>query len=202
MKRETAVNMYAIANMRCIDNSKATYSLEVGAIYNIRAYSLGRNPDMCDVYKDCTFVGYYELKRFAPVRLARKYPMEEFKASMDLIGTQTTLEHGVGTVVDATILMDVRQLYRPYVTSDMTMEFERDGFCVVLAVTYHGTMRYIPLSAYSAPPKNKDLTLNDEYNATVYMDKVVVGCQTFPAQTLYDLVALHKELLEANNIKH
>jgi hypothetical protein len=193
MERETTL-------MRCKEGW--TGQLVVGEVYRIAQFSGGRDGGLCDVYtKDGDYISWFSRKRFEPIALD---PMEEYKKGMGLIGHEAALEYETGTVTDATLLMDIRQLNRAYVTPAIKEDFDRDGFCVVLVIRLDKLKltSYIPLSAYSAPPKSKDLTLNEQYNASVYVDKVVVGCQTFPAQTLYDLVALHKELLEANNIKH
>lgn len=43
-------------------------------------------------------------------------------------------------------------------------------------------------------PDHLEYSLNSMYDAKVYKDRIVVGCQTFPISILEDLLALHKEL--------
>jgi hypothetical protein len=68
--------------------------------------------------------------------------------------------------------------------------FQKNGFCVAVVGEYFT----IPVDQVVLAKDSIEVPLNDTYNANVYKDKIVVGCQTFPISILDELVAAHNSL--------
>lgn len=69
--------------------------------------------------------------------------------------------------------------------SQLTNEYLQDhDFCVVLNA---GTSINFPYTSVVLAPSSKTVKLNGKYEAEVYQDKIVVGCQTFPITILKEL---------------
>jgi len=68
---------------------------------------------------------------------------------------------------------------------------ETNGNVVVLVGGYIA----VPLDVVELVPETVTIKLNDDYSATVYNDRIEVGCQTFPISILKELSEAHKSIL-------
>jgi hypothetical protein len=157
--------------------------------------------DMYKVYtENGVYLGIYCSKRFRPIveKLCTDYK-QLYSDALNLIGTWVEIQtEGVVVtrkVMFATLLLDERQLVYDYDTPDIRERFNNKQYCIVLTTESESRRRANhPLELCRPAAIHKSLVLNEQYTAEVYADKIKVGCQEFPIKTLYDLVALHKEI--------
>lgn len=164
-----------------------TFFYDASAIYTITQVSnLGRTIQIVD--SDGKYKDRWDADKFEVVNDEPDY-LRQFKEANKLIGKKGTVGGEVSLTIKRVVLVnkdtqpgqDTSQLVRDYLKTH--------EFCVVCV---DGDI-CVPFEIITIV-KHKELKISDEYTAQVYKDKVVVGCQTIPIDTVKELIKLSESL--------
>jgi hypothetical protein len=116
--------------------------------------------------------------------------MKQFKAATKLIGKKVSYVNGsfAHIKVKNVVLVSKESTSNK---SDLVHDYlKTHEFCVVC--TDSGVC--VPFESVTPLGEYKELKISDEYTAKVYEDKVVVGCQTIPLDTVKELIKLAENI--------
>lgn len=164
--------------VRCV---KYDTGLTVGEEYTLTGFVNGFDRKCIRVDDKHTpyYADYFEI--INPPSLEEKIKLAKYYIDKTIIAGKTNNEYKV-TKVDIVISRD--DAYRLKVCSDVVFQqLETDDVVVVVS---DDDFSY-PVEMVKLAPICKKVKLNDKYDAVVYQDKIIVGCQTFPIGILDEL---------------
>lgn len=171
--------------VRCI---KWDANLEIGKVYTIYNSSIICNKNIITLVENGC--GYYADYFEVVMSIENKIALAKSFIGKSVIGGMTKRLYIPNRIDIVTSLDDAKRLK---VSSDVVKnQFKMDDIVVVLSDDYLS----FPVEMVKLAPESKTVKLNENYEANVYQDKIVVGCQTFPISILEELKNTHSSLIE------
>jgi len=130
-------------------------------------------------------LGWWDANRFEVIEEVPEY-LEQFKNARKYIGKEMTYE-GYPHKIE-----NIQLIHKDDAKSIAVRAYcEKHEFCVI--AEWNSGVSSAPFEDMTLLPDYKELQVGD-YEAKIYSDKIVVGCQTIPISTVEEIVSLAKSL--------
>lgn len=136
--------------------------------------------------KECS---WWDDNKFKLVSSEPDY-LEQFREATKLIGKKVSYDNMGTSHMKVNNVVLISKESKTHKSGFVEKYLDTHEFCVVCIDGYVS----IPFEKVTPEEEYKELKISDEYTAKVYEDKVEVGCQTIPLDTVKELIKLAESI--------